>query len=292
VNIPDPPKFTDKDIEDCRNNNDFCPIIFEWYKYIGIVTNIFACISIESPAFKNIKPLHYSILIGLLNRCSRLILSNISLSHTGYYGDTVSILNRCIYESAIKLMWLCYSKDEDKFNIFISDGLRTEIELKNKINDNISKRSNDIKIIEKRMLDSIEKTIKISGLTESQARSTKKLPDLATMIDMIYGDRLLYITGQKIGSHFIHGTFVNLLQYYLVEENGIYVPRDHNCKIKPEHFIFTSRFVLEAIIAFCNYICEDLTEAETMCMLPNGILDEILIIYKEVVRDDFNIINE
>lgn len=39
-------------------------------------------------------------------------------------GETASIIERCIYESAIKLMWSCNNSSNDKFNIYISGLLK------------------------------------------------------------------------------------------------------------------------------------------------------------------------
>jgi hypothetical protein len=56
------------------------------------------------------------------------------------------------------------------------------------------------------MLESIDRYIAASGLSPDEIRSAKQQRDLATMMDGLCFDRLLYITGQKIGSHHIHGT--------------------------------------------------------------------------------------
>ena len=58
-----------------------------------------------------------------------------------------------------------------------------------------------------RMLKSIDNHIAASGLTPEEIRSAKKQRDLAAMIDGLGYDRLLYIVAQKIGSHYIHGTW-------------------------------------------------------------------------------------
>ena len=66
-----------------------------------------------------------------------------------------------------------------------------------------------------RMLKSIDNHIAASGLTPEEIRSAKKQRDLAAMIDGLGYDRLLYIVAQKIGSHYIHGTWPALLFHYL-----------------------------------------------------------------------------
>ena len=93
--VPTPPKFTDEEMLACREFGDFCPILFEWYKFVGALCNFFASIQQDSPAVKSIEPLHYAGLIGSLNRCSRLMLANVALSHEGLFGETTAIIDRC-----------------------------------------------------------------------------------------------------------------------------------------------------------------------------------------------------
>src|SRR3990167_3353096 len=133
MNIPLPPEFTEEQLKRCSDSGEYSTVLFEWYKYVGRLANYFACISLDSPGIRDIDEAHHSILIGLLNRCSRLILSNVTLSHEGLFGETTSIIDRCIFESAIKLNWLCANPTDENFNRFIAEGLKTEVEFKKKI---------------------------------------------------------------------------------------------------------------------------------------------------------------
>src|ERR1700761_2100786 len=104
--IPKPPTFSEEEMRTCREAGDYMPILFEWYRYVGLLC-VF-CISIrpDSPAYNSVPPQHYYVLIGLLNRCARLMLSNLALSHEGNFGETTVIVDRCIFESAVKIIWL------------------------------------------------------------------------------------------------------------------------------------------------------------------------------------------
>src|SRR6266480_119580 len=70
-------------------------------------TPVAAHIQRSTLAFRHIPSQHYHVLVGLLNRCARLMLSNIALSHEGKFGETTAIIDRCIFETAVKLTWLC-----------------------------------------------------------------------------------------------------------------------------------------------------------------------------------------
>lgn len=289
--MPLPPTFSEEQYEDCRQKKDFRSMLFEWYRYTGRIAILYASVSPSSSALKSVPPLHFAILTGLLNRCARLMVANIALSHKGYFGETVSILDRCIFESSMKLMWLCKTGTVESFNRYIADGLKTELELKGKINANIAARDQKTQKIEERMLKSIERTFSETGLPQSEILATKPLPDLAAMTSVVYDDRLLYVVGQKIGSHYVHGTFHNLTRFYLKNENGSYSLRDHDCEIKPDQYVFSARFALDAIVSFVQYVSADAEIAHKLSVLPTSIASEIQKVYAELLEDDFEIIN-
>lgn len=290
--VPLPPEISKDQLTKCREKGDYCPILFEWYKYVGLLCNFYASIHRDSPCVRKLLPLHYAVLVGLLNRCSRLMLANVALSHQGRFGETTAILDRCIFESVIKTIWLSTNRDEESFVRFIADGLKTEIEFKNKIDQIISERGGGPLIIESRMIESINRYITNSGLSEQEIVESKKLPDLASIIDSIGGNRLLYIVGQKIGSHHVHGTWPSLRLHYLKEHNGLMVPRDHECETHVNQFAFIPLFVVDAVRAFIGYICCDPDDANGLSQLLNAVKDKIMELYSEVVGNDFEQVYE
>lgn len=287
--IPSPPKITDSELEECRRTGNYCPVLFEWYKYVGSLCNFYACIKLDSPAIRTIPAIHYYILVGLLNRCSRLMLANVALSHEGLFGETTNIIDRCITESATKVKWLTHHKKEDYFSRLLSEGLKTEIEFKAEIQAAIGERG-ELLQIEKRMLDSIQNHIKSSGLSESEIAASKKLPDMAAMLNSLGENRLMYIVAQRIGSHHIHGTWPSLRLHYLEDEDGVLRPRDHNCETHVNQYVFVPLLVLEAMNSFIEYICDDSSDIDAFQRLPNAIMEEIMKINLEVIGDDFELV--
>ena len=222
--LPDAPVITEEDMRRCRETGDFSPVLFEWYKFVGGLCVTFANLLQASPAIrKNISNRDYGILIGLINRCARLILANVALSHEGSFGESTSILDRCIFESCVILSWLCNSTIEDRFERYIASGLRTELELKSEVQKSIKKRDGLVLNIEKRMLNSVRDCLLEAGLDEERIKGTKGLPDLAAMLTAIGHQRFSYTAGQRIGSHHVHGTWVGLRNHYLdLDENSVY----------------------------------------------------------------------
>ncbi|TGL63767.1 hypothetical protein EHQ58_00980 [Leptospira ognonensis] len=283
-----PPIITEELISDCRKDSDFRPILFEHYKYTGILANILASFSLDSPAVRKIPKIHYAVLTGLLNRCSRLILSNIHLSQGGLFGETTLIIDRCIFESAIKIEWLTSDLESEKFNRYLADGLKTDIEFKKEIEASIKKRGGGILQIENRMLQSINRRISHSGMTETEILNTKKVPNTASIIELIGKTRLYYVIGQRIGSHHVHGTWQSLLMHYLEEIDDNYILRDHNCSTHINQFFYIETVVLNALISFSKYIFEQENEAKIFTNLISQVIEDIKVFENEIVGEDFN----
>jgi len=289
MQIPDPPKFSDEQIKKCQELGDYMPMLFEWYKFVGHLCIFFALIKKESPAVRDFPSIQYSVLTGLLNRCSRLMLANIALSHNGRFGETTALLDRCIFESCVKVMWLCHKGTEDAFNRYLADGLKTEVELLTEIQGNIHEREeNRVLVIEQRMLKSIERHMATAGMTADEISKTKKLPNTAAMISDLGHQRLMYVVGQRLGSHHVHGTWPSLLLHYLEEEDGSLVLRDHDCDTHPNQFVMVPLLVLSAIASYIGFIFDSSEDVEPMKGLLESVEQEILQINSEMSEGDFD----
>jgi DNA invertase Pin-like site-specific DNA recombinase len=165
----------------CRDTGDYKPVLFEWYKFVGSLCFCVVHLRPDSPAYQDIPRQNYYVLVGLLNRCARLMLSNVALSHEGKFGETTAIVDRCIFESSVKIIWLCHStsNSDEEFTRYLADGLKTELEFKARIEADIAANGGTIMPIQERMLRSIDNHIAASGLTPDGIRSAKKQRDLA-----------------------------------------------------------------------------------------------------------------
>jgi Family of unknown function (DUF5677) len=286
--IPDPPKFSADDMQRCRDTGDYKSIMFEWYKLVGSLCFTMAFIKPYSPSYRLIPAQHYYVLSGLMNRCARLMLSNVALSHEGKFGETTAIVDRCIFESAIKVMWLCHSGSDEEFRRYIADGLKTELELKGKINEAIAKNGGISLPIEDRMLRSIARHIDASGMTETEIKGTKNIRNLASMLEALNIDRLIYVVAQKIGSHHVHGTWPSLLIHYLEKRDDpaafIFLPNANHISTHINQYMFTPMIVLDAMRAFVAYVLED-NEADAFADLFGLTERDILAIYAEAGED-------
>ncbi len=288
--VPEPPKISDEEMNRCRETDEFRPILFEWYRFVGRLCVLFVTMDRNSPAYREVESQEYYVLIGLLNRCARLMLANIALSHEGAFGETTAIIDRCIFESAVKIIWLVKTNDEQRFRRLVADGLKTELEFSSRIDAEIKSRGGDALVIETRMLTSIEKYIASSGITAREIAEAKRLPDLASMIEAIWKDRLVYLVGQKLGSPHIHGTWVSLRMHYLQEgANGELGPRDHDCPTHVNQFVLTAALVLSAVEAFASYTVNEGDQKSLLFQFLETVRREMETINIEIVGSDFEL---
>jgi hypothetical protein len=291
--FPELPSFTEAELESCSKTGDYRPILFEWYKYTGHVTNLVASIYLSSLAAKPVHKSHFGALIGLLNRCCRLMMANVTLSYQGLFGETTALIDRCIFESAVKVLWFCKQDSEEVFARFFAEGLKTEIALKAEIQKKIDARGGETLQIEARMLKSIARKLATSGMSDSEIVASKKLPDLSSMINNLGEEHLIYVVGQKIGSHHVHGTWPSLLLHYLDwdDNDGTFRPRDHNCSTHIDQYVFVSLIVLSATKAFCTWLMNT-QEAEHLVDMLQSIEDGIFEVTKSFIGSDFSAAEE
>jgi hypothetical protein len=281
------PEFTEQQLQRAKDTGDYSSILFEWYKFVGSLANFVTHIERASPAFRFMPPRTYYVLVGLLNRCSRLMLSNVALSHEGKFGETTSIVDRCIFESALKLTYLSQRPDDENIVRFLADGLKPELELLKHINENIAQRGGNTLPIEARMLTSIRNHFAAARLTEAEIASAKSFPNVASLVESIGYDRLHYVVAQRIGSHHVHGTWTSLLAHYLERhsEHGEhhYRPRGHDCATHINQFMFVSSTVLRALIAYVRYAFVAESDALEFSALFESTEKEIMRVYTEAV---------
>ncbi len=259
--LPDPPSFKKEEIGSAQASGDLTPILFEYYKYVGIVVSVIGHILLESSSYRSINKLHYAILTGLLNRCARLVFSNVATCHEGQFAEATVIVDRCIFESAIKISWFCKNPNDTKFVRFLAEGLRSDLELRDHIQKKIEERHGAIMTIEDRMLRSIRNSFVAAELTAQQIAETKRLPSLADMMIELGLSRLDYVVGQRLGSHHVHGTWVSLLTHYLDAdvENGIhnFKPKVEPCEPHKNQFLHTSIVLLDCLGHYIEFAFAD-----------------------------------
>lgn len=287
-NLPDFPAFSNEYISECISSNDISPILFEWYKFSGISAYQVAEIPRDEETWETIPDkIEYAIMVGKLTRCAKLTQANLALSFEGKNGEATSIIDRCIFETAIKIQWLCTSKKEDRFQRYLADGLKSDLVAKKNVLTSISQRGYR-QNIESRILNSIEKRIKLSGLNEDIIESSKKMPDLFSMLDELGHSHREYVFGQKIISHNVHGNWTALLWYYLnIDDKGNFSPNGEIAPTSQDQFAKNCFNIIESIKCFISYfrLRDKRIEHEVLSHF-NASLSLIHDMYDKVVNSD------
>jgi Family of unknown function (DUF5677) len=203
-------------------------VAFELYKETGVVVRVVAHLLDEDAAAKGGWSRNQAICAGLMIRIYKFMLVVVQLSAKGNRAEVVSALNRSIMESAVNLEFLVNKTDDKFFDQFVKFSLGPEKELYDVIQAEIAARSGKVLPIEERMLKSINNVCQASAV---------KIED----VDQKYGDwgggikeRLkvlnkeeLYLAVQRIPSHAVHGTWVDLIMNDLKHDSktGVFCPR-------------------------------------------------------------------
>jgi Family of unknown function (DUF5677) len=248
------PNFDEALLSSCDVEGDFRPILFELYKYVGLLAHAASRVSIKSEAVVVKDKRAFTAVKGLMHRMCRLMLANVALSHEGLYGETTLIVDRCIVESGVIVSWIVKCKNGDEINRYLASGLKAELELQREIETRISKRSGLVLPIEERMLKGIEATCKSAGLNSKEVEATKKMPPFPGLIQALGLESLQDVVLMKMGSHAVHGTWPSLLVHYLEPgEDGELQPRDSNVETEFEQYSTVALRVLFAIKDWSNW---------------------------------------
>lgn len=207
-------------IADEKDAEKIKAVVFELYKEALSVVNLAAHLLNEAASVKGGWPRNQAICGGLMIRIFKFMLVVTQLSAKGNRAEVVAALNRSIMESAINLEFLVCANDDKFFDQFVKFSLGPERELFDIIQTNIAARGGEAQPIEKRMLVSINRVCQASGM---------KIED----VDRKYGDwgggireRLKalgkegqYVVMQRMPSHAVHGTWVDLYQNHLEHDS-------------------------------------------------------------------------
>jgi hypothetical protein len=159
-----------------------------------------------------------AILGGHLVRLYKLISAMLDQT-TQFRRETTHIFARLAFECIINLRYLIKHASSELFNSYIDYSLKHEKKLRTKILENIKARGGTKLNIESRMLSSIDKSFKISGVSpdnmthqEPKNWGNKNIYEKAD--DLGLTDAYLATFGG--GSHSIHGNWQDLLEFHLI----------------------------------------------------------------------------
>jgi hypothetical protein len=175
-----------------------------------------------------------AILIGLLHRICR-ISKGFFAEVVNRRMDTSFIIGRSIAESAINLMYLIKKNEPNLYEEYVRYSLRHEKKLLIIIKKNIKKRGK-ILPIEKRMINSIERTFRMS-LIDVSTIDVKSYKNWGGSIYKRFEELELTLIYQAIfggWSRNVHGNWQDLLFNDLEYINGYYYIKEKSQRIRPQ----------------------------------------------------------
>ena len=259
--FPKPPKFSDEFFEECRASRDSRPLLFEWFKFFGLLALSVASIARETVGYRSVPSLQKAVVEGLANRSSRLMLSIGKLSCDGLGGESAAILARSVVESAIILRWLTESDNpDDVFRRYVAGGLKADLVLEDHIESCIAERNGCRTVREKRMLDSIQRSRDDANFTREEIERSKGMPDMKTIMTKSLGmEDAQYIGVQRMLSQFVHGTWSDLRSHYIEkQDNGTFRKKDvEEAPLHPNLLLLSAVVVSEAVQSVFRFFVGD-----------------------------------
>ena len=262
-----PVAVTDETLQECVAKMSFSPLAFELYKesahVLAVCSHLYACSSPEEAAL----PRNQAICAGLLVRITKFMAAVASLvSQEADRADVVVALNRCITESATDLRFLMIKNEDRFFEQFVRVGLSSERELYDVIQKNITERGGETLPIERRMLKSIDKVCRLSGvaIADVQLKMGNWGGGLRSRLSAI-GEGDAYPMLQRVPSHAIHGTWVDLVQHHLTEvDKGGFRPDPTSSRVDSRLMLPVCVLVLSAARTYVEGFFSSLCELEPL----------------------------
>ena len=241
-------------LKECRASRQFGPLAFELYKEGGKLISLICTLRSGDELDRHGLDRNHAICSGLLVRISKLMISVVKLTADIEHGETVKILNRCIVESSVNLLYLLLKVDEDAvFDSFVLSSLQAEAKLYDFIQENIGNRGGKQLAIESWMISSIRDTLHRSGTNLDSARQRKgswggSFRDKLAALEMEDG----YPALQMVPSHAVHGDWVDLLKEHLVPKGKGFEPNLDWTKTDGEMLGPVSIFAIEGGLQYLD----------------------------------------
>ena len=245
-------QVNDEVIQACQGKNQFGELSFALYREATLLVSVTSATFYKAIAEP---PMTRSqvVCMGLLSRISKLMASVLKLSSDVEHGETAQILDRCILESSIDLQYLLKKNDDAVFERFIKVGLKSERELYDIIQKNITNRNGQKLEIERDMLLSIARTCEDSGVKIEEINSRAgswggSYRDRMTEIGLEEG----YPIFQGMTSQAVHGSWSDLIRNYLNKSDTGYEPKPDHTQTEGKLFGPTALFATNAAKAYID----------------------------------------
>jgi uncharacterized protein DUF5677 len=254
-------------------------VVFELYKEVIAVLVVVSHILDESAAAKNSLPRNQAICVGLMVRIVKFMIAVTQLSAKDDRGEVVFALNRSVMESSINLEFLVRTSEERYFDQFVEFSLGPERELYDIIQANIATRGGEVWPIKRRMLSSISRVCRASGLRiEDVERKHRDWGENLRDRLKVLTKEELYVGMVRMPSHAVHGTWVDLFMRHLRydEKSNVFRPNPEWSPADARLLGPVAVFVLDAAQPYVERFFPKMPEIELLIERISGLRDRIL----------------
>lgn len=215
-------EVNEEKILDFDDHGEFSYLAVEIFKEISILIVTVSSIRRSSGGVEIPYNREEAALFGNLVRYCKISSAYLE-QYTKKRTETCMILLRSLMETYINLKYFLKYKDQYTLSHYIKHSLKQEKLLLEFIRQN---GGNDpaLEHIEKRMTDSINRSIKDSGFTEDEISNSSKWADkVKQRLTEIINPSLYIIYGNS--SHSVHGNWQDLLFFHLTKSGDGFMPK-------------------------------------------------------------------
>lgn len=250
--VGQPVAVSEDSLRQCATRRTFTPLAFALYRETVAVLSVCSGLHTGPSPDEGVLPRNQAICAGLLVRIAKFMSAVASLaSQSSDHGDVVLALNRSIAESASNLRFLIGKNEERVYEQFARSSLSPEREAYDVVQKNIAERGGSAWAIERRMLRSIDRVCRLTGvdISEVPPKSGPWGGGLRNRLIFLKEDRQ-YAFQQRIASHAVHGNWVDLLLHHLTTVDNGFRPDPHSLPVDTRLLLPPCTIALEASLAY------------------------------------------
>lgn len=264
--LGEPVAVTETRLSEGESEGSLLRLSLELYREVVLVLTVCSHSYMGSTSAEGVLSRNQAICAGLLVRIVKFMTAVASLvSQDPKRGDVVLALNRSITESATNLRFLVAKNEERFFDQFVRFSLSPERELYDSIQENITARDGKVLPIEQRMLESIDGVCRLSGVTIADL--PPKMGDWGGGLRnrlIALGEGEGYAAQQKVPSHAVHGTWVDLVKHHIRQADNGFKPNPTWSAVDSRLLLPICVLVLSAARAYIDAFFPPLPELEPL----------------------------
>lgn len=245
-----PVEVNEQILREAETANGYDELAFDLYREAAMLVFVASQVVPTQSDGRALLPRDQAACVGLLVRISKFMNVILQLSQIGDRREIVLSLNRSLLESAVNLKVLS-AADPALFDEFVRSALGPEKELLDTTKANIAERGGEAWPIEKRMQRSLERIFRLSNVVSSTIDKRHRdwggtFRERLRSID----EEAFYLYIQRIPSHAVHGTWVDLLLHHLTEKGDGFLPDPDWKSIDARILLPEATYVLESLRAY------------------------------------------